>query len=115
MTQLQSRLTFQKKSIVSGLIEETVQRYGRIDVLVNNVGIQQAVSFEQTSIEEWYKITGVDLTRPFVCSREAVKHMEKQEHDVANRGGCIINISSVHQTYPNRITYLVLARRQALK
>jgi len=47
---LQSRLTFQKKSIVSGLIEETVQHYGRIDVLINNVGIQQAVSFEQTSI-----------------------------------------------------------------
>jgi len=57
--------------------EETVQRYGRIDILVDNVGIQQDVPFEQTSIEEWYKITGVDLTGPFVCSSEAVKHMEK--------------------------------------
>jgi glucose 1-dehydrogenase len=80
--------------------EETVQRYGRIDVLVNNVGIQQAVSFEQTSIEEWYKIIGVDLTGPFVCSREAVRHMEKQQQEVANNAGCIINISSVHQTIP---------------
>ena len=40
------------------------------------------VPFEQTSIEEWYKIIGVDLTGPFVCSREAVKHMEKQEHEL---------------------------------
>jgi glucose 1-dehydrogenase len=81
-------------------------------ILVNNAGIQQAVSFEQTSIEEWYKIAGVDLTGPFVCSREAVKHMEKQQHEVANNAGRIINISSVHQTikqYPNRITYLVLS------
>jgi glucose 1-dehydrogenase len=67
------------------------------DVLVNNAGIQHDVPFEETSIEEWYKIIGVDLTGPFVCSREAVKHMKKQEDP---RGGCIINISSVHQTIP---------------
>jgi glucose 1-dehydrogenase len=54
------------------------------------------VPFEQTSIEEWYKIIGVDLTGPFVC-REAIKHMEKQQEP---NGGCIINISSVHQTIP---------------
>jgi glucose 1-dehydrogenase len=65
---------------------------------VNNAGIQQDVPFEQTSIEEWYKIISVDLTGPFVCSREAVKYMEKQQD--ANKSGCIINISSVHQTIP---------------
>jgi glucose 1-dehydrogenase len=68
--------------------------------LVNNVEIQQDVPFEQTSIEEWYKIIGVDLTGPFVCSREVVKHMKKQQHEVANNAGCIINISSVYQTIP---------------
>jgi glucose 1-dehydrogenase len=79
------------------LIEDTITHYGRIDVLVNNAGIQKDVPFEQTSIEEWYKIIGVDLTGPFVCSREAIKHMEKQKEP---NGGCIINISSVHQTIP---------------
>jgi glucose 1-dehydrogenase len=48
-------------------------------------------------VEEWYKIIGVDLTGPFVCSREAVKQMQKQ---VNPGGGCIINISSVHQQIP---------------
>lgn len=85
-----------KESDCIKLIEETIKKYGRLDVLVNNAGIQQDVSFEITSIEEWYKIIGVDLTGPFVCSREAVKHMKKQDP----RGGCIINISSVHQTIP---------------
>jgi glucose 1-dehydrogenase len=46
------------------LIESTISQYGRIDVLVNNAGIQKDVPFEQTSIEEWYKIIGVDLTGP---------------------------------------------------
>ena len=79
------------------LIDHTIKHYGRIDVLVNNAGIQKDVPFEQTSIEEWYKIIGVDLTGPFVCSREAIKQMEKQNDP---KGGCIINISSVHQTIP---------------
>jgi glucose 1-dehydrogenase len=78
------------------LIDEAVKHYGRIDVLVNNAGIQQEVPFEDTSIEVWQKIIAVDLTGPFVCSREAVKHMVNQDP----KGGCIINISSVHQIIP---------------
>jgi glucose 1-dehydrogenase len=86
-----------KENDCISLIEGTIRKYGRIDVLVNNAGIQKDVPFEQTSIEEWYKIIGVDLTGPFVCSREAIKYMEKQNDP---KGGCIINISSVHQTIP---------------
>jgi glucose 1-dehydrogenase len=78
------------------LIDETVKHYGRIDVLVNNAGIQQEIPFEDTSVEIWQKILAVDLTGPFVCSREAVKHMLNQDP----KGGCIINISSVHQIIP---------------
>ena len=78
------------------LIDEIVKHYGRIDVLVNNAGIQQEVPFEDTSIEVWQKIIAVDLTGPFVCSREAVKYMLNQNP----KGGCIINISSVHQIIP---------------
>ena len=78
------------------LIEETVKHFGRIDVLVNNAGIQQDLPLTETNLEEWYKIIAVDLTGPFICSREAVKHMKKQKP----KGGCIINISSVHQAIP---------------
>jgi glucose 1-dehydrogenase len=79
------------------LIDEAVKHFGRIDVLVNNAGIQQEVPFEDTSIEVWQKILAVDLTGPFVCSREVVKHMLNQKNP---EGGCIINISSVHQVIP---------------
>ncbi len=79
------------------LIEETVKKYGRIDVLVNNAGVEKDVPVEETTLDIWYKILAVDLTGPFICSREAVKYMEKQKDPI---GGCIINISSVHQMIP---------------
>lgn len=79
------------------LIKDTIKHYDRIDVLVNNAGIQQDIPFAKTAIEDWYKIISVDLTGPFVCSREAVKQMQTQENP---QGGCIINISSVHQQIP---------------
>lgn len=79
------------------LIEETVRNYVRIDVLVNNAGVQKEVALEETTLDVWQKILAVDLTEPFICSREAVKHMERQQDPT---GGCIINISSVHQTIP---------------
>lgn len=79
------------------LVRQTAEHYGRIDVLVNNAGIQKKVPIEETSVEQWYKTIRVDLTGPFICSREAIKHMLKQENP---SGGCIINISSVHQLIP---------------
>jgi glucose 1-dehydrogenase len=85
-----------KESDCMRLIEETAKHYSRIDVLVNNAGMQQEVPFEETSTEVWQEIIAVDLTGPFVCSREAVKHMLNQNP----KGGCIINISSVHQIIP---------------
>ena len=88
-----------KESECVKLIEQTVSHFGRIDVLVNNAGIQENIPIEETSINDWYKIIAVDLTGPFVCSREAIKHMEKQQNPPVG-GYCIINISSVHQTIP---------------
>jgi glucose 1-dehydrogenase len=79
------------------LIEETVKEFGRIDVLVNNAGIQDDLPLTEINLDEWYKIIGVDLTGPFICSREAVKVMKRQQNP---KGGCIINISSVHQAIP---------------
>jgi glucose 1-dehydrogenase len=79
------------------LIKETINHFNRIDVLINNAGTQEDIPFTETTLEEWYNILAVNLIGPFVCSREAVKQMQKQENP---EGGCIINISSVHQIIP---------------
>lgn len=93
------------------LIGETIKRFGRIDVLVNNAGIQQEVPFEETSIDVWKKIIGVDLTGPFVCGREAVRQMINQNP----QGGCIINISSVHQEIPKPFYVAYAAAKAGIK
>ena len=65
--------------------------------MVNNAGIQKEIPLTEITLPEWYHIISVDLTGPFLCSREAVKHIQKQQNPT---GGCIINISSVHQVIP---------------
>lgn len=83
-----------KEEDCKNLIDTTIREFGRIDVLVNNAGIQKATPLTEMSTEEWDKVLDVNLRGTFICSREAVKHMLKAG------AGCIINISSVHQTIP---------------
>jgi glucose 1-dehydrogenase len=76
---------------------QTLKKYKRIDVLVNNAGIQKDLPLTDITLADWHRVLDVNITGPFVCSREAVRHMRKQQ---APNGGCIINISSVHQMIP---------------
>ena len=82
---------------IEAAVKSAVDKFGTIDVLVNNAGIQKEIPLTEITLPEWYHIISVDLTGPFLCSREAVKHIQKQQNPT---GGCIINISSVHQVIP---------------
>lgn len=79
---------------VVALFEKTTQEFGRLDILVNNAGIFHQASLEQTSLEMWQRTLDVDLTRPFLCTREALKIMKPQG------GGRIINIGSISAQMP---------------
>ena len=71
------------------LIQAVFCRNGRIDVLVNNAGIAVRSLFDETSDEQWRRVTDTNLTGVFNCSRAASKHMLRQ------KSGRIINISSM--------------------
>ena len=73
---------------VTAMVEQTVARFGRIDVLINNAGIMTDVPFEQLSIEEWDRLIAVDLRSVFLCSRAVLPDM------LARGSGVIINVSS---------------------
>ena len=80
---------------VAMLVEETVKAFGRLDVLVNNAGIEKKMPFVDTPEEEWDTVIAVNLTGPFLCSQRAAKQMIAQ-----GDGGRIINVSSVHEDLP---------------
>lgn len=71
------------------MIEETLSRFGRIDVLVNNAGYGIPGSVVETSEEDWSALMAVNLTGVFLCSKHAIPVMIRQG------GGVIVNVASV--------------------
>lgn len=85
------------ESQVDTLFSATVDRYGRLDLLVNNAGISTpAVPIEDLNVELWHQVVAVNLTGAFLCTRAAFRQMKAQ----TPQGGRIINNGSVSATTP---------------
>jgi len=79
---------------VEALIAEVVERLGRIDVLVNNAGIEKSQPLFEIDEASWDRTLAVDLKGPFLCLQAAARQMKE------TGGGSIVNISSVHEDLP---------------
>lgn len=75
---------------INKLISGVIQEFGKIDILINNAGIQYVSKIEEFPLEKWNDIIAINLTSVFVASRAVWPSMKK------NGFGRIINISSVH-------------------
>ena len=84
------RLDQRDRASVKKAFAEVGERYGRIDVLLNNAGINRTADFDKQTDEEWNEVIDVNLTGVFLCGREAAQRMVE-----SNSNGCIINISSI--------------------
>jgi glucose 1-dehydrogenase len=80
---------------VDALVQKTVAAFGKLDIFVNNAGIEKKFAFVDYPLEEWQKIMAVNLTGPFLCAQAAARQMIQQ-----GAGGRIINISSIHEDLP---------------
>ena len=80
---------------IANLVTQTVARFGRLDLLVNNAGIEQRMDFLETAEAAFDQQIAVDLKGPYFASQAAARQMVAQ-----GGGGCIINISSVHEDLP---------------
>jgi glucose 1-dehydrogenase len=93
-------------SQVNATVTETVSRYGRLDVLVNNAAIYSSTPLTDTSEEDWDRVLDVNLKGTFLCAKRAVQQMLSQP--ICNEvRGRIVNISSQHGMIcaPNDIAY----------
>ena len=82
------------------LIDQAIERYGRLDVLVNNAGMMSESSVEDTSIELWDRTMAINLRAPFILTKLAIPHLRKTR-------GAIVNVGSIEGlgSNPNHSAY----------
>ena len=78
-------------SAVARAIEQVLDRFGRLDVLVNNAGIERKAPFWEVTEQDYDAVMAVNCKGLFFASQAATRHWL-----ASKRPGCIINISSVH-------------------
>ena len=79
-----------KPDSIAGMIEMTLGKFGRLDVLVNNAGIQHVAPLQEFPVAKWDAILAINLSSAFHTTRLALPGM------IANKWGRIINIASAH-------------------
>ncbi len=77
------------------MMDETVTEFGRLDILINNAGIQKGTASHEVTLEDFNRILNVNLQGTFLCSREALRHFLSRPG-----GGVIVNNTSVHELIP---------------
>ena len=91
-----------KEDEVKSMIEQIIEKYGRIDILINNAGIAIDNEFEDREVSDWKDTLDTNLIGVFLTSKYAGKYMKNQEY------GKIVNISStngIDTTYTYSIDY----------
>ena len=78
-----------KREDIKKIVEYTIEKYGKIDILINNAGFSEYKLFTDETDEDWNKLINTNLYSAFAMSQEVIPNM------VHNKKGCIINISSI--------------------
>jgi glucose 1-dehydrogenase len=88
------------ENAVEKLFAATVERFGAVDIVVANSGMQKDAPSAEMSLDDWRKVIDVNLTGQFLTARAAIRQFAKQERDVSRARGKIIHMSSVHDVIP---------------
>ena len=84
-----------KRADVERMMAEVVAKFGRIDIAINNAGIEIKKPFVEVTDDEWNLVLGVNLFGAFLVHQTAARQMIQQ-----GQGGKLLNISSVHEDIP---------------
>ncbi len=83
------------EAAVHAMFEAVLGEWGRLDVMINNAGIQKPAESDQSLTADFDRVLGVNLRGCYLCSREAIKHFLARPG-----GGVVVNNSSVHEIIP---------------
>lgn len=87
---------------VGAMFRSAIERFGTVDILINNAGLQQDAPLESMTLAQWRKVIDVNLTGQFLCAREAVREFKRRgvNPEVSCAAGKIVCVSSVHEVIP---------------
>jgi glucose 1-dehydrogenase len=87
---------------VVAMFRNVIERFGRLDILVANAGVQRDAPFVDMTLADWNTVIAINLTGQFLCCREAVRAMSQRgvTDGVSKAAGKIICMSSVHERIP---------------
>lgn len=83
---------------VNSVVEEVVQLYGGIDILVSNAGFQHIDAVDQLELKDWKSMMSVHLDGAFIVAKACLRHMYR-----AGKGGSIIFMGSVHSKQASKL------------
>jgi NADP-dependent 3-hydroxy acid dehydrogenase YdfG len=89
-----------KVADVKNLIEASIQKFGKVDILINNAGLGYIAPLKEGKLEDWHRMIDVNISGLLSCIHTALPHLLEQK-------GTIINIASVaaHEVFPNTVVY----------
>ena len=89
------------EAAVIRMFDETAARFGGIDIVFANAGMQKDAAYADLTLEDWKRVIDVNLTGQFLVSREAVRRFRKQgDRGISRAIGKILFMSSVHEVIP---------------
>jgi glucose 1-dehydrogenase len=91
-----------KETEVQKMFADTIAKFGTVDILINNAGLQKDAPFESMTLDQWNFVLGVNLTGQFLCAREAIREFLRRgiNPKLSSSAGKIIHMSSVHEVIP---------------
>jgi glucose 1-dehydrogenase len=91
-----------KEDHVEAMFKAARERFGTVDILVANAGLQRDAPMHEMSLSQWQSVIDVNLTGQFLCAREAIREFihRGRRPEVSCALGKIIHMSSVHEVIP---------------